>query len=356
MVRLLNIKKNYTGTTGKLSALKATRLSLFLALALVVLVFNAFKQADGLKLYQLSGYAQGTTYNINYYHGSQAISKKQIDSILVAIDSSLSIYKDYSLITTFNQSARGLKMDVHLQTVVEKSLAISKKSNGAFDITVYPLVNAWGFGLSKPTIPPSHAEIKKLLGNTGYQNIEIKGNELLKRKPQIQIDVNGIAQGYSVDLIADFLEKNGVRHYMAELGGELRVKGKKPENQSFKIGIEAVNDIDFAPLTKFIEIDSGAITTSGNYRKFMELGTEQSNHIINPKTGYYQKNSLVSVTVYAPDAITADGYDNVLMNLGLEKSLSFLAKHKELAAYFVFKKDGKIKDTCSVGFPKIKEF
>lgn len=356
MVRPLNIRKNHTGKTGKLSALKATRLSLFLILTSAVLIFNAFKQDDVLRLYQLNGHAQGTTYSINYYHRSQAVSKKQIDSILIAIDSSLSIYKDYSLITAFNQSAKGLKMDLHLQTVVEKSLTISKNSNGAFDITVYPLVNAWGFGLSKPTAPPSHAEIKKLLNNTGYQNIEIKGNELLKRKPQIQIDVNGIAQGYSVDLIADFLENNGIHNYIAELGGELRVKGKKPKNQFFKVGIEAINDIDFAPLTKYIEIDSGAITTSGNYRKFMELGTEQSNHIINPKTGHYQKNSLVSVTVYAQDAITADGYDNVLMNLGLEKSLSFLAKHKELAAYFVYKKDGKMKDTCSVGFPKIEKF
>jgi len=327
-----------------------------LAIPVIVIFSNAFKEGNEMRLYQLNGYAQGTSYHINYYHPIATVSKRQIDSILVAIDSSLSIYKDYSLITAFNQSSTGVQMDLHLQTVIEKSLAISRNSNGAFDITVYPLVNAWGFGLSKPTALPNSYEIKNLLKTVGYQQLKIKNKQLIKDQPKIQIDVNGIAQGYSVDVISNFLEKHGIQNYIAELGGELRVKGKKPKSQLFKVGIEAVNNQDFMPIKKYIEIENGAITTSGNYRKFIALGHEKINHLINPKTGYYLQNNLISVTVYAPNAITADGYDNVLMNLGLEKSLRFLTKNKELSAYFVYKENGVIKDTCSVGFPKIKEF
>jgi len=340
----------------KLSAKKATRLSSFIVCAALFFLLFGFKPKHSQQEYQLRGYAQGTTYHISYYHSKALVTKNQIDSIITAIDSSLSIYKDYSLITAFNHASIGVKMDLHLQNVVEKSIAISKESKGAFDITVYPLVNAWGFGLSKPSQPPTAAEIKTLLQNVGYQHLKIEGQQLLKLKPAIQIDVNGIAQGYTVDVIASFLEQNGLHNYLAELGGELRVKGRKAENQLFKIGIEAVNDTDVTPIKKYIEISIGAITTSGNYRKFIEWNAVRTNHIINPKTGYYQKNDLISVTVYAPTGIIADGYDNVLMNLGLKNALRFLAKKKEISAYFVYQQNGIVKDTCSMGFPIIKEF
>ncbi|HTN20308.1 MAG TPA: FAD:protein FMN transferase [Pelobium sp.] len=329
----------------------------FVVLCLFGLLFcSSFITDDSLKHYSLTGFAQGTSYHINYYGKQQSVSKIQVDSILAKIDSSLSIYKSYSLITAFNESKTGVQMDSHFEDVITKSFEISKKSKGAFDITVYPLVNAWGFGLSKPKDLPNSTQIKALLKDVGYQHLKIKNNKLVKDRPNVKIDVNGIAQGYSVDIIADFLEAHQIYNYVIELGGELRVKGKKTENEYFKIGIEAVNDEDFLPIKKYIEIDEGAITTSGNYRKFYQSGNQKVNHLIDPKTGNYLQNDLISVTVYAKNAITADGYDNVLMTLGLKKALQFLAKHKELSAYFVYTENGVTKDTCSAGFPQIKEF
>lgn len=355
MVRYSSIKIERQARRKLPRAILTGRILLFLLIILTPFL-HAFKKADEVTCYRFSGFAQGTSYHVTYYHHKNAVRQYQIDSILAAIDSSLSIYKDYSLITAFNRSETGIDMDTHLRAVVERSLEISKKSHGAFDITVYPLVEAWGFGLKDSVELPTHKQIKELLKNVGYQHLKVKSNQLIKAKPGIKIDVNGIAQGYSVDVIASFLEKQGIHNYIAELGGELRVKGRKPGNQLFKVGIEAVNDQNFKPLKKYIEIDKGAITTSGNYRKFHEQGAKLINHLINPKTGYNNQNNLISVTVYAQDAITADGYDNVLMTLGLEKSLRFLMENKHLSAYFVYKEKGIIKDTCSLGFPEIKGF
>ncbi len=338
------------------SCILSARKPFILCLIGFILITTGFKKEDKLNLYSLTGLSQGTSYTINYYAKDQVVSKLQVDSILTKIDSSMSIYKPYSLISAFNNSQKGVEMDFHFKNVAEKSLEISKESDGAFDITVYALVSAWGFGPIKPEYLPDSAVVKSILKNVGYQHLKIKGNQLTKDNPNVKVDVNGIAQGYSVDVIAGFLETKGIRSYIVELGGELRAKGRKPQNKAFKVGIEAVSDGDFLPMQKYIEIDEGAITTSGNYRKFHQAGNKRINHLIDPKTGYYLQNDLISVTVYAEDAITADGFDNVLMGLGFEKAMVFLKQRSDLSAYLVYKKDGIVKDTCSAGFPTIKEF
>ena len=326
------------------------------SLIFTLLYLSSFKEQDSPKPFHFQGLAQGTTYHISYYAERQSVSQNQIDSILTEIDHSLSIYSDKSLITAFNKSAGGVKMDQHFKAVVSRSLDISDQSEGAFDITVYPLVDAWGFGLSKRSSLPDSAQISNILENVGYHHLQIQGDWLLKDKAAVKIDVNGIAQGYSVDVIADFLESNNIYNYMVELGGELRVKGRKNSRKKFKIGIEGVNASDLVPLTKYIEIDHGAITTSGNYRKFYESGNQKVSHLIDTKSGRYLQNDLISVTVFAKDAMTADGYDNVLMSLGLAKAMRFLANEKAISAYFVYTENGMIRDTCSAGFPQIRQF
>ncbi len=325
-------------------------------LCLVVLLFSAFKPKDELKLYNLTGVGQGTSYHIKYYAPSKLVSETQIDALLTRIDSSLSIYKPYSLISQFNNSQTGVSMDYHFKKVVKRSQEISRVSDGAFDITVYPLVKVWGFGVSQSENLPNDSEIKEILKNIGYKHLTIDKYFLEKDLPGVKIDVNGIAQGYTVDLIAELLEEKGIKNYLVELGGEIRVRGKKPDKENFKIGIEAVSDEDFIPITKYIEVTKGAVTTSGNYRKFHQSGNKKINHLMNPKTGYYLQNDMISATVYAKNGITADGFDNVLMNLGLQKALIFLKKHKRLSAYLVYTENGVVKDTCSVGFPVIKRF
>jgi len=191
----------------------------------------------------------------------------------------------------------------------------------------------------------------------GSQYLKLDGNQLTKLKPCVRIDVNGIAQGYSVDLISNFLEKNGIVNYIVELGGELRVSGKKqPGNEPFKIGIEAPSNSDFVshPIEKILLIHSGAITTSGNYRKYYESKGKKISHLMNPRTGYSIKNEMISVTVYAKDALTADAYDNALMVMGLNNAMKFVEKRKDLAAYFVYRMpNGNIADTASSRFPDL---
>ncbi|HRQ50382.1 MAG TPA: FAD:protein FMN transferase, partial [Agriterribacter sp.] len=210
-------------------------------------------------------------------------------------------------------------------------------------------VQAWGFSTQPVKNYPDASKVRALLRCTGTDKIKIEGNRLIKTKPCIAIDVDGIAQGYSVDVVADFLEQQHITDYIVELGGEIRVKGRKQP----KIGIEAPGDYGLGSpvLQKIITINEGAVTTSGNYRKFHESNGEKFSHTIDARTGYPTRNNLISVTVFARDAITADAYDNVLMTLGLEKALIFTEQREDIAAYFIYKtSNGAIADTASSRF------
>jgi thiamine biosynthesis lipoprotein len=209
----------------------------------------------------------------------------------------------------------------------------------------------------KPQHEPGKAEVKSLLRHVGADKIGIKGNFLFKTEPGVQLDLNGIAQGYSVDLLASLLEHHHIYNYLVELGGELRVKGHKPGNEPFKVGIEGISgdDLDPAPMRKVIEPGEGAITTSGNYRKHHEAGGKQVSHLMDPLTGYPVQNELISVTVYARNAITADGYDNGFMAMGLHRTLAFLLKRKDMGAYIVYRRpNGLIADTVTAFFKGYK--
>ena len=310
-------------------------------------------QADMLPI-QMNGFAQGTTWHITYYAKDSIVRKGQVDSILNRIDSSLSIYKPFSLISRFNASKKGIVIDDHFAAVVAKSIEAWQQSDGMFDITVQPLVQAWGFSARPVKKYPDSAKVHSLLQCIGTDKIKLEGHRLIKTKPCITIDVDGIAQGYSVDVVANFLEQQHITDYVVEIGGEISVKGrKKPGNEKMKIGIEAPGDYVFESpvIQKIIVIDEGAVTTSGNYRKYHESNGEKFSHTIDPRTGYPTKNDLISVTVFARDAITADAYDNVLMTLGLKKALIFTEQRKDIAAYFIYKTpNGTIADTASSRF------
>ncbi len=305
-----------------------------------------------VKKYQINGTAQGTTYHVTYYAGDSLVAKKQIDSILNKIDSSLSLYKSYSLINQFNNSREGLEVDEHFVNVVKKAQQVYKKTGGLFDITIFPLTEAWGFGPKKMDSIPGAITIRKLVSCVDSRLLYWKGKKLMKKKPCVQLDANGIAQGYSVDVLADFFEQNGIQNYLVELGGEIRIRGRKPGNEKMSVGIESPGEeLDFSLIEKVIYLDKGAITTSGNYRRYYESKGKKISHLLNPKTGYSLQNELISVTVYAKDAITADGYDNAIMAMGLKKGLAFVEKNKELAAHFIYrKKDGAVADTMSSRF------
>jgi FAD:protein FMN transferase len=314
----------------------------------------AFNPPQSLRKFTITGRAQGTTYAITYYATDSIVTKQQTDSLLNKIDSSLSIYKPYSLISQFNNSQTGIVIDDHFKNVVEKSLAVCRDTKGIFDITILPLIQAWGFGTKPIDSLPARATLRALKKCVNSKYLSLRGNQLKKSKPCVAIDVNGIAQGYTVDVLADLLESKGLINYIVELGGEIRVKGRKqPGNEKMRIGIEAPTENEFSPGTvqHIIELDSGAITTSGSYRKYYETQGKKITHIIDPRTAYPAQNELISVTVFAKNAIIADAYDNALMVMGLKKALNFVEKRNDIAAHFIYRKEnGAVSDTASSQF------
>ncbi len=324
---------------------------------LIVLLFYlsspfVHQPKTGLKKIEINGFAQGTTYHIIYYATDSVVTKSQTDSILNSIDSSLSIYKTYSVINRFNQSENGIEIDKHLQNVFLKSEEAFNETKGIFDITVAPLVSAWGFGLNNITSVPVSATIQSLKKCVGFKFLHLQETFLKKDQPCVQIDVNGIAQGYSVDVIAEYIEKHFISNYLVELGGEIRVKGNRADGSKMKIGNESPNDNEtLQVIQQIIELGNGAITTSGNYRKYYESNGKKITHIIDPQTGYPLQNEMISVSVFAKDAITADAFDNALMVMGRNSALHFVENRKDISAYIIYKKpDGSLADTASKKF------
>lgn len=318
----------------------------------ILLLFFSAKHKEIRKI-QINGFAQGTTYHVTYYAPDSIVVKQQIDSILNKIDSSLSLYKPYSLINQFNSAKEGLSVDDHFKKVVNYALDTYRQTTGYFDITVYPLTDAWGFGPVKRDQQPSAEKVQSLLSCIGSYRLYWQQDKLMKKEPCVQLDANGIAQGYSVDVLADFLERNDIKNYLVELGGEIRIKGRKyPQNEKMTVAIEAPGDNAEEPIIQQkLWIEDGAITTSGTYRRYYETKKMRVSHLMNPLTGYPGNNELISVSVYAKDAMTADAYDNALMIMGLKKALAFIEKRNDMEAFFIYRSnDGTIRDTTSQGF------
>jgi thiamine biosynthesis lipoprotein len=330
-------------------------ISKYIILLLSLLISFLFRKKDQQE-FTIHGYAQGTDYSIKYFAEDSIVTKRSVDSILSVIDSSMSLYKPYSLITRFNASNDGLELDPHFAAVMRKSFAVYRDTRGKFDVTVAPLVQAWGFGARPVKGFPDSAAISAILPCVGMKHLVMKGNHLKKDMPCVQVDLNGIAQGYSVDVVADFMLKKGIRAFVVEIGGELRMKGPKPDGTAMRIGIEGpAESANAEPVIRHvIRINNGAITTSGNYRKFLQKGSKKIAHLIDPKTGYPLDNAMISVTIYAKDAITADGYDNAIMAMGVKEALDFVNAKKGMEAYMIYhKKDGSIADTLTKGFKKM---
>ncbi len=311
------------------------------------------------KLYTITGFAQGTGYSLRYYAEEERVRKAEIDSLLQQIDASMSLYKPGSLINQFNDATQHLRVDNGFRVVMQKSFEIYHNTGGRFDITVAPLVQLWGFGPVPVQSFPDSTEIRETLKQVGMNKLKLKRNVLYKSNPKVRIDLNGIAQGYSVDQVAGFLKGRGIRSYMVEIGGEVVARGVKPDGTGYRIGIEGplpesgVGKVETAAFRHVLELKRGAITTSGNFNKYLKYKGGRISHLINPKTGYPLDNPMISVTVYAEDAITADGYDNALMAMDVEEAMAFVKK-ANLEAYFIYHKpDGQVADTLTSGFKKL---
>lgn len=323
----------------------------------VVIVFAlAACQAKKSEYLRISGFAQGTTYNITYENSNNEDYTYDIDSILKVFDKSLSIYDSTSIISRINNDDPTVEADDWFVTVFNKSADVSAISGGAFDITVGPVVKAWGFG-NAPIAKHDTAYIDSLLQFVGMDKIKLEGRKIIKKSSCVKIDVNAIAQGYSVDVVSDFFEKMKIKNYLVEIGGEVRCKGTNAKNKLWHVGIDRPNDGNLTPgddLQAIIELNNKSLTTAGNYRKFFVENGVKYGHTIDPKTGFPARNTLLSATVVCDAAMTADAYDTVFMVLGLEKSIELLKKLPGIEVYFIYSnQQGEYEVFLSEGMKKM---
>lgn len=286
---------------------------------------------------RLEGNAQGTTYHILYFDNENRNFSTDIEKILHDFDQSVSTYVPNSIISRINSNKKNVIVDSYFIACFNKAKEIWKNTDGAFDPTVYPLVNAWGFGPGKKQKLEKHT-IDSTLKFIGFNLIELKGNKVVKKDPRVALDFNAFAQGYSVDVISAFLNSKNISSYMVEIGGEVYAKGKKPNGDHWKAGIEKPIDNKETenPLKAIVKLENMAIATSGNYRRFIvEEGVKYAHHI-DPKTGYPTKNNLLSASVFSSECISSDANATGILVMGFEKAKLFLEQHKELQAYLIY--------------------
>jgi thiamine biosynthesis lipoprotein len=266
------------------------------------------------------------------------------------------MYDSTSIISRINNNDPTVEADDWFIDVFKKSSEVSTLSGGALDITVGPVVHAWGFGTA-PIAKHDKAYIDSLLQFVGMDKVKLEGRKVTKKYPGVSLDVNAVAQGYSVDVVSKFFETKGIKNYLVEIGGEVHCKGTNAKDKLWHVGIDKPTDENIAPgdqLEAIIELDNKSLTTAGNYRKFFVENGVKYGHTIDPKTGFPAKNTLLSATVVADDAVTADAWDTAFMVLGLEKSKELLKKLPGIDVYFIYSNEqGKFEVFYSEGLKKM---
>ena len=326
-------------------------MKLILAKTFIIFLFiSGCKNTSSEKKHYFEGNALGTTYHITAFasQNSQSVSKKDIDSVITAVNNSLSTYQPNSLISQIN-NGKTLKPDRQFIEVYQAAKKIYRETGGLYDPSIGILVNAWGFGPKKkiPNIARDSSIVDSLKKYVGYDLLSIDEDGFLKKKyPQIYIDYNSIAKGYAIDRVGNMLTQKGYDNFLVEIGGEVLAKGKNLEQK--RAWLVAIDNPDRKG-NKFISkilLSDKAMATSGNYRKYYidKKTGKKYVHTIDPKTGYPAIRHLLSASIIADNCTMADGYATACMVMGLKPSKKFLEKHPELQAFLVYSDEkGNIK-------------
>ena len=320
--------------------MKNKRIKIILPLVVVVaIVAIGFMMGHKDDPYQRnSGFIFGTSYNITYQCADN--HQADIEKVLAEVDASLSPFNDTSIITHVNRN-EDVVLDNLFLDVFRLAQKINEDTDGAFDITVAPLVNAWGFGFKNGVNPDAKA-IDSLRQVVGFHKVRLENNKVVKFDPRVMLDCSAIAKGYGVDVVANLLRKLGVKNFMVEIGGEVVTSGVNPERMPWRIGVTKPTDDSLSvnnELQTVINVTDKAMATSGNYRNFYYKGGRKYAHTIDPKTGYPVQHSILSATVITDDCATADAYATSFMVLGMEKARLVLDRHPEMMAYFIYSDD-----------------
>ena len=301
-----------------------------------IFVFSGCQKPVAKYIYN-NGIIHGAPYLIVYESPEGKDVQAEIDTLLKNYNMIFSVYEKESVISKVNKNEE-VTLPPEFIACFNKAMEISEISDGAFDITCGPMVNAWGFGPEeKKKMTLEKVDSLKLL--TGYQKVKIENGKVIKENPNMKLDMNALCDGYFCDLICDFLQKKGCKNYMAEIGGEVKARGKNERGNIWTIGInKPVDENVFVnnEIQAKVHIENKALATSGNYRNFYIEDGKKYAHTIDPKTGYPVQHSLLSATVVTDDGMTADGFATTFMVLGLEKSIELSKQIPEMAVYFIY--------------------
>lgn len=278
----------------------------------------------------------GTQMSVTYTYSEDL--RDTIMSCLRGVDASLSMFNPKSTLSRINRGETD-SLDEHLSFILPMAQSVSEATDGAFDVTVGPLVNAWGFGFKNGSLPTDE-QVDSLRANVDYRFITIEGDRIVKQNPDIIIDLSAIAKGFGSDQVASLLESYGVKDFIVEIGGEIVSRGNNPKGEAWHIGINRpVEDSTSTnnEIQEVVDVHNRAMATSGNYRNFYiaEDGRKLS-HTINPAIGRPVQHSLLSSTVVAPTCAMADAFATSFMVMGIEKAKEVVEAHPELQVYFIY--------------------
>ena len=329
-----------------------TKKTLFTIFLFAVAAFFLFYDFPKEKEYQHSdGFVFGTVYSVTYSNPDNQDLSVNIKNALNAVNSSLSMFNAESTISKINNN-QPVVLDSLFLKVWDKGQEVSRCTKGAFDMTVAPLVDLWGFGLKNREVV-TDAEADSVCQYVGYELVVLEDGIIHKAYPEMRIDAGAIAKGYACDVVADTLEAYGCTDFCVEIGGEIVVKGLNSKGVNWHIAINKPVEDSLCinrEIQEVVELTNCAMATSGNYRNYYESQGKKYAHTIDPLTGYPVQHNLLSATIIAPDCMTADAWATACMVVGLEKAQTWINNHHDLKGYLIYEENGELKTWQSSDF------
>lgn len=293
---------------------------------------------------QFFGTTQGSYYSIIYYDEQNRDFSGDFDSIFREIENTLSLWDENSMISRVNRNDESVVLNQIFIDNFNYAMRAAELSEGYFDPTVGPLVSAWGFHF-KDGVEMTPEIVDSLKQFVGYHKIKIEDGKVIKENPNMTLDFNAVAQGYTTDMIGDFLLLNGVENFLVDVGGEILAKGNKPNGDLWKVGIEKPSEDKDAEriVQEIVELKDKSIVTSGNYRKYVERNGKRYSHSIDPNTGFPAANNMLSATIICDDTSWADCLASICMLVGMEKAQEILATQVGVKAFFIYEEEGEVR-------------
>jgi thiamine biosynthesis lipoprotein len=307
----------------------------------------------------IEGQTMGTTYHITYYDRHSRDFKASVDSLLEVVNQCINTYLKDSDITRFNQGTGAFRFNLpYFLPVLEKSREVFSQSRGAFDPTVMPLVNVWGFGPAEP-LNPGNLNVDSIRTFVGFELIQFNRDSVWKLDPRTQLDFGGIGQGYGADVVLEFLKSKDITNMLVEVGGEGVALGRNVrENRPWEIGIlDPASTRDNLFFKAYVSLENKSFTTSGNYFNYRVVDGVKYSHSIDPSTGYPSQQQILSASVFCKDGITADAWATALMVMGHEKAIELLSSRDDLDGFIIYSdKDGQVKTYITPGIAPFLTF